>query len=245
MSRPPFTSPTLLRQLLQRGQKIPLAFKGYPSRGQSAVQELYLTSAGKLFLKQVSQRNHEECQINAASGTLAEREYWAYALGKKIGLFLPPMALLDKKTTVQQWFDYVDARLYATTSGVMTLHRDNIYECSLFDWVIGQVDRHDANYLYDLHKQRIVLVDQAFSFLKWSGSLPDYLRIFEISNKKDLTLNRETKIGRKLKGLRVAAVRKLVPLRDPVESNALLERLEQVQSVTNIQGILGLYRSGR
>jgi len=81
--------------LIREGERLPLAVENYPSRGQTAVQELYQTREGKLFLKRVSERNHTECQINIDSGTLAEREFWAYRLARAIGLFVPMLWLKD------------------------------------------------------------------------------------------------------------------------------------------------------
>lgn len=50
--------------LISKGNKLPFAINNYPSRGQTAVQELYQTDVGKLFLKRVSEKNHIElCEV--------------------------------------------------------------------------------------------------------------------------------------------------------------------------------------
>ena len=94
-----------LSKMLERSPKLPLATKNYPSRGQTAVQTLYQTPYGKIFLKHVSRQNHLDCQINPAHGSLAEREFWAYRLAQEMGLQVPELILLDSSTTLQRWLD--------------------------------------------------------------------------------------------------------------------------------------------
>ena len=98
---------------IKKGGKVPFAIQHYSSKGQTAVQELYHTSLGKFFLKRVSDRNHSDCQINVQSGTLAEREFWAYRIAHKIGLEVPQLFLFDKSTTVQIWLDIPDMSIWA------------------------------------------------------------------------------------------------------------------------------------
>jgi len=45
-----------IKSLIEDGEKLAIAIENYPSRGQTAVQELYQTAQGKLFLKRVSER---------------------------------------------------------------------------------------------------------------------------------------------------------------------------------------------
>ena len=62
-----------IERLIRSGVELPRAIESYPSRGQTTTQKIYQTEKGTLFLKKVSERNHQECQIDVASGTLAER----------------------------------------------------------------------------------------------------------------------------------------------------------------------------
>ena len=111
--------------LIQEGIRLPFAIENYPSRGQTAVQELYQTNQGKFFLKRVSERNHEECQVDVESGTLAEREFWACGFAKAIGLFVPPMWLIDKMTTVQVWLECPDGKSFKKSRSQKRLGADN------------------------------------------------------------------------------------------------------------------------
>ncbi len=231
-----------LRRLLARSVRLPLATQNYPSRGQTAVQELYQTPIGKFFLKQVNERNHRECQINAKSGTLAEREYWAYCLAQYLGLKVPSLALLDNMTTVQLWFDLPDGKQYKTSQGIMSLSADNVASCALFDWVTGQVDRHDANYLYNMATRQITLIDSGHAFLKYDGSMPDYLYLFETGNTPSLHKRLNLPILKKCRTLSTHVLFKLVPLRETSESEALVQRLHKVQQIGSIQDIIRLYR---
>lgn len=221
---------------------MPVATQNYPSRGQTAVQELYQTKIGKLFLKRVNTRNHRECQIPVKSGTLAEREFWAYRLATHLGLTVPPLALADDMTTIQLWFDLPDAKQYKTSQGIMTLIPENVLDCALFDWVSGQVDRHDANYLYNMATHQIVPIDSGHAFLKYDGSMPDYLSLYEASNPRDIHKKFRASIMDKLKGITPAILRKLVPLRDDSEFTALEKRLKQTQRIGSIQELIALYR---
>lgn len=221
---------------------MPLATQNYPSRGQTAVQELYQTQIGKLFLKRVSDRNHRECQINVTSGTLAEREWWAYRLARYLGLPVPSLALLDDMTTVQIWMDLPDGRQYKSSQGVMTLSPDNVASCALFDWITGQVDRHDANYLYNMATRRIMLIDSGHAFLKYDGSMPDYLYLYEAGNAQ--ALQRPVKLAKPptLSRLTAASLCKLVPLRDQDEAKALEKRVAKIVGATLLQDVITLYR---
>lgn len=156
-----------IRRLIKTGQELPMALENYPSRGQTAIQKLYQTKSGKLFFKKVSDRNHQECQIDTQSGTLAEREFWAYRLAHALGLNVPQMTLLDPLTTVQSWLDIPDAHHFITDQGPLALDTRNVFECACFDWLTGQIDRHDANYLYDFVNKKIILVDSAHAFLQY------------------------------------------------------------------------------
>lgn len=231
-----------IQKLIDTGRCMPLATKNYPSRGQTAVQELYQTQIGKLFLKRVSERNHRECQINVRSGTLAEREWWAYRLAMFLGLQVPPLALLDDMTTVQLWIDLPDGRQYKSSQGVMTLSPDNVASCALFDWMTGQVDRHDANYLYNMATRHIMLIDSGHAFLKYDGSMPDYLYLYEAGNAQ--TLQRPLKLIKPpaLSRLTAAALRKLVPLRDHDEAGALEKRVGKIAEARFLQDVMTLYR---
>ena len=234
--------PSSILKAIQSGIKLPLATKNYPSRGQTAVQELYQTSKGKFFRKKSSIQNHQHCQINPKNGTLAEREYWAYMLAQKIGLNVPRLWLAYQFTTVQVWLDYPDARTFATSQGKMELQADNVYNCALFDWLTGQIDRHDANYLYNYVDRKVILVDSAHSFLKYSGSIPDYLKYFEIGFSKELAKPITTLLHKTLKGLTEEKLNKLVPLKEHNEKIALKRRLEQTSEARCIQDIIDLYR---
>ncbi len=222
---------------------MPLATQNYPSRGQTSVQELYQTEIGKLFLKRVSERNHEECQIDVSSGTLAEREFWAYCLAKQIGLFVPQVWFLDTFTTVQTWLDYPDGHIYKTSTGIMDLEARNIFDCVLFDWVTGQVDRHDANYLYDLKGCNVIPVDSAHSFLKYEGSMPDYLHLYEIKYTDKLNRKIKSNVFDKLFGLSEKKLKETVPLRNDHEWNALVDRVKKAESAPSIENLINLYRS--
>jgi len=229
--------------LIKQGVRLDLATQNYPSRGQTAKQELHQTSIGKLFLKWVSQRNHEECQIDVRSGSLAEREFWAFSLAKEIGLLVPQVWLIDESTTVQTWLDYPDGHIYKTSTGIMELKAKNIFECVLFDWITGQVDRHDANYLYDLKNCSVIPVDSAHSFLKYSGSLPDYLHLYEVGHTPGLNDKIHSDVHKKLAGLSKKKLNTIVPLRNTNERLAFTQRTDQIKRITSIDGLIGLYRS--
>lgn len=231
-----------IKRLIDTGQRLPFAIENYPSRGQTAVQELYQTEEGKFFLKRVSERNHSECQINIKSGTLAEREYWAFNLADTIGLFVPPLWLLDEATTVQVWFDYPDARTFKESTGKMELVADNIFDCVVFDWITGQIDRHDANYLYDYKDQLVVPVDSAHAFLKYEGSLPDYLHLFEVGHPRQLGKKILSKVKKRLDNISEENLIKIVPLRDSSEIQALILRKNALLKADSIQDLLDLYR---
>lgn len=234
-----------IKALIEGGEKLAVALENYPSRGQTAVQELYQTAQGKLFLKRVSERNHEECQINVKSGTLAEREFWAFKLASTIGLFVPPLWLMDEFTTVQRWLDHPDGKTFKKSTGKMDFVAKNIYECAVFDWVTGQIDRHDANYLYDYTKKLVVPVDSAHGFLKYEGALPDYLHLLEIGEADKLNRKIISKVKKRLDNILDNELKKVVPLRDGSEINALLDRKNLLSRVNSIKDLLDLYRSKR
>lgn len=229
-----------IHELLAEGTELPLAIKHYPSRGQSAVQKLYQTSRGKLFLKRVSLRNHKDCQVDPQEGSLAEREYWAYCLAEKLGLQVPTVWLLDGMTTVQTWIDLPDARQFKERQGSLKLLPENIFHCALFDWITGQLDRHDANYLYDYIHNSIILIDSTHCFLKHT-SMPDYLSYFEGVFSEQAMLS----LPSPLPTLRPKTLLKLVPLRSEEGKKALLERWEKAISVWSIKEVIGLYRGSK
>lgn len=223
---------------------LPLAMSHYPSRGQSFRQEVYQTKLGKIFVKEVSAKNHRDCQISPQTGSIAEREFWACALAQYLEVPTPPLWLIDKMTTAQEWLDFPDAHSYVTTLGKMNLQMQNIFDCALFDWLTAQQDRHDANYLYDYAAGLIVLIDSAHGFLRYDGSLPDYLKIYEMAYPRYLAVKNETKTKEKVKSLTVEKLKKLVPLRDKDEVGALARRLLQLNGVSCIADIINLYRGG-
>lgn len=238
-------SPKQIQLLLNKGTKLPLATQHYPSRGQTAVQELYQTSQGKFFLKRSSKQNHIDCQIELISGSIAQREYWAYRLAKKLKLNVPELWLLDSMTTVQVWFDYPDVRQYSTFQGKLFFKSHNVFDCALFDWLTGQVDRHDANYLYNYVDQEIILIDSAHCFLKYTGSIPDYLKYFEGSVPKELPRIQKTPTQSVIAELSEKEILKLVPLSKVEEKVALLDRLKQLRYIRTIQEIIHLYRRAK
>lgn len=233
---------SLIKKLLKKSLKLRLATQNYPSRGQTAIQDLYQTSKGKFFLKKSSKQNHIDCQIDIEAGTLAEREYWAYRLAKALGLEVPSLWLLESHTTIQIWLDYPDGRQYATSQGKLILKPENVFDCALFDWLTGQVDRHDANYLYDYVRQKIILIDSAHCFLKYSGSIPGYLKYYEIGYSSELKKSRKTQVWSNLDSLSGKRILNLAPLKSTEEQLALKNRLQQVQRIDSIQGIIDLYR---
>lgn len=233
-----------VRQWIEGGEKLPMATQNYPSRGQTAIQELYQTKIGKLFLKKVSQRNHQECQIHPKDGTLAEREYWAFCLASFLRLKVPELILMDSLTTVQIWFDLPDGRQYTTAQKPLELQGNNVFDCALFDWLTAQVDRHDANYLYDFVQQEIILIDSGHAFLKYSGSLPDYLRIFEAAYKNELHKKQTSSLLDRIKNCSKNDLEKQVPLRNLEEKEALFARQQQLKQIDTIAGIIHLYRIG-
>ncbi|HBF13057.1 MAG TPA: hypothetical protein DDW49_06685 [Deltaproteobacteria bacterium] len=232
-------------KLIEKGTKLPLATQNYPSRGQTAIQELYQTKKGRLFLKRPSLRNHKECQINIDSGTLAEREYWSFKLASHIGLEVPLLWLIDQQTTVQAWLNYPDALQFTTSQGKLTTHALNIFECGLFDWLTGQVDRHNANYLYNFADEKIILIDSAHCFLKYTGSIPHYLELFEVGYAQELNKKILSPIKNKITDLTEPTIKKLIPLRDNTESEALINRLDEIKNATCINDLIHLYRKGK
>jgi len=237
-------NPAKVQELIAKGKKHPFATQNYPSRGQTAVQELYQTSVGKLFLKRTSKRNHEDCQIKLESGSIAQREYWAFCLAKMLRLGVPELILIDEMTTVQVWIDYPDARIYTTESGPLVLKSQNIFECALFDWLTGQQDRHDANYLYDYIQEKIILIDSGHAFLRHSGSMPDYLRIYEAVFSMQLHKIIQSPLLDRLHRLEKTQIKKAVPLPDEREFEALCERLDQLKAVGSIEEVIKLFREG-
>lgn len=233
---------SVLEKLLAAGTEQDLATRNYPSRGQTASQKLFQTEIGKLFYKKVSERNHQECRIDTSSGTLAEREYWAYHLAKKLKLQVPELSLLNNLTTVQRWLNFPDAKEYTSRQGPLELVPENIFDCALFDYLSGQVDRHNANYLYNMTEKKIILIDSGFAFLKYEGSLPDYLAYFEGSY--GVALNKVYNTGTRACVIKLSAtsLKKLVPLRGKEETAALLQRHSKVKEVSTIGDIIKLYR---
>lgn len=237
-----FTKKELLK-LLDKKTKHPLASQHYPSRGQTAFQEIYQTKIGKIFLKKTSANNLRDCQINIKSGSLAEREYWAYQLAHHIGINTPELVMLDIHTTIQFWLDHPDAATFATFQGPLQFTAEDVFDCSLFDWLTGQIDRHNANYLYNFADQQIIIIDSAFSFLKHDPNLPHYLEVYEQSQTNStLTKPRTSKLSKKIHRLDSTTLDHLVPLRDKQEQTALYKRLSQLQNVNSIQDIIQLYR---
>jgi len=231
-----------IKKLLDDGTELPLATKNYPSRGQTAVQELYQTKKGKLFLNRSSEQNHIDCRIDPKVGSIAEREFWAYKLAQAIGLRVPELALMDHHTTVQVWLDIPDGHLYKMSQGIMEFSAENIFNCAIFDWLTGQVDRHDANYLYDYVQHEVVPIDSAYAFLKYEGSLPDYLHLFEIGDAVEVPKKRNTVLKKNLSSMTDDQMRELVPLRDDSEARALLARKRDLDDVRSIQDIITLFR---
>ncbi|MBI4237588.1 MAG: hypothetical protein HY696_04110 [Deltaproteobacteria bacterium] len=235
--------PADICRLIARNAGQPLATRHYPSRGQSAIQRLYYHARrGRLFYKQTSEQNHRDCRVAPHTGTLAEREWWAYRLAVALGVRVPQLWLLNRFTTVQTWLDFPDGRTYATYHGVLQLRADNIFDCACYDWITGQIDRHDANYLYDYVTHDVILIDSAHSLLHYEGSLPDYLRLFESGNSGMLHTPQSTKIHRTMRRLTARTLRTVVPLRHPPEIAALAARVEQIQTVKTIADIIQLYR---
>ncbi len=234
-------TPKKISELIAKGEKQTLATQHYPSRGQSSVQELYQTKQGKFFLKKVSVRNHQECQINPLTGSIAEREYWAYSLAHALDLNVPELWLIDKNTTVQRWIDSPDARTFKTARSKMVLKPENIFECALFDWITGQADRHDANYLYDYVNSEIILIDSSHCFLEYSGSMPDYLSYFEAAS-ENLNQSFNSQVKTKMEALLKKGVSDLIAFKKPKELEAFINRLHQALNCSSIQDILSLYR---
>lgn len=239
------TSLRALKTLIAKAPTLDFATRHYPSRGQSAEQKIYQTGIGKLFWKRVSETNHRNCRIDPKTGTLAERESWACRLAESLGLKVPKLVLFDKLTTVQPWLDYPDAHLYASSQGRLELEASNVFDCALFDWLSGQQDRHNANYLYDFARRKIILIDSAHSFLRHDGTLPHYLEIFETAESKRLFLPLQTQISRVLQSLKPKELRKMVPLKILEEADALIDRLDRIKHATTIAEILSLYRKGK
>lgn len=232
-----------LSQLCTPDVRRVLAMQHYPSRGQTSVQEIYRTHRGTIFLKRTSERNLRDCAIDKSSATLAEREYWCFRLAHLVGLRVPDLRLIDPHTTVQEWLDLPDAHHFASSQGKLTFSQEDVFTCALFDWVTGQSDRHDANYLYDFVKQRIVLVDSAHSLLRHGPSLPDYLRIFEAAAQDKLDHPIQSQVASNIKKLRDTQLRRLAPLRSVDERLALKTRCDQAREIVTLRALLQLFRS--
>jgi hypothetical protein len=242
---PPSPTTKQIWTFIEKGIKLKLATDiTYPSRGQTATQELYVTEIGRFFLKRTTVQNNKNCRINMINGSLAEREFWAFCLAKELGLLVPELWLLDEHTTVQRWLDYPDASQCKNRQIALRFGLANVFDCALFDWLTGQIDRHDANYLYDYEK--IILIDSAHSFLKYSGSLPDYLYLFQIQQKEKLRLKiNSNHVHRRMIKLSVTSLRKIVPLRESEEQQALEHRLKKIKTVDCLQDIIDLYKESK
>lgn len=239
-------SKNIIRLIIKDKKNIQLlATQNYPSRGQTTTQEIYPAAKGKIFLKGVSTRNHDDCRISFADGTLAEREFWAFRLAKYLGLHVPELALLDKATTVQEWLDYPDACQFASSQSPMTFKAANVFDCAVFDWLSGQVDRHNANYLYNNADQEIILIDSAHSFLKYSASLPHYLEIFEIGSKSQLNQQFKSKVHEKVLEIAQQKLFSLVPLRNVEEKEALIKRWKKLMGIKTIAAMIKLFRESK
>ena len=237
-----FPAKVILRRIVKHGKAQKLGMSHFPSRGQTARQELYVYQDQKLFLKGVSDKNHENCRINQHSGTLAEREFWAFCIAKYLKLLVPSLCLLDKKTTVQVWLPIPDAFLFTSRTGPLKLSTQDVYDCGLFDWVTGQQDRHNANYLYDFVHEKIILIDCANSFLKYSPALPHYLENFEVGHKSELDGEVASSLQKKIIKTPEKIWRQLVPLRSPEERDALLLRVQKMGLVKTVRDLIRLFR---
>lgn len=231
-----------LLRLIDKAAEQPLAMSHYPSRGQSAIQKVYITKIGKIFFKKTSERNTRDCQINKNSASLAEREFWAWRLGNHLNLKMPWLVLLDDNTTAQNWLDYPDASLFKSLRGRLVLNAQNTFDHALLDWITGQQDRHDANYLYNPSENKIILIDNAFSFLKHDGSMPDYLSYFEASSPNELSTPINKNLLNRILKIPQTKLKRLIPLRDPEEFKALLIRRRRLKTVQCLQDLLNLYR---
>lgn len=234
----------VLLKLIETTKPQALSMAHYPSRGQSARQELYTHKTSRIFVKGVSKKNHEYCKIDMSDGTIAEREFWAYRIANHLKLNIPELGLVDKMTTAQEWLDYPDASTHTSRIGALELEAKNIYECGLFDWITGQQDRHNANYLYDLSSKQIILIDSAASFSKNSPSLPDYLEKFELGYSKDLQRKITTSLQQSMQITPQKTWFKLAPLRSAQEREAFLKRLQKINSIQTIGNLIQLFREG-
>ena len=88
-------------------------------------------------------------------------------------------------------------------------------------------------------------MDSAFAFLKYEGSLPDYLHLFEIGNEVDLPKKQVSAIKTAIQSMTTEEIAKTVPLRDEDELRALFKRKGDLESVHTIKDIIELYRGAK
>jgi hypothetical protein len=91
----------------------------------------------------------------------------------------------------------------------------------------------------------IIPVDSAHGFLKYEGSLPDYLHLFEIGSPAILKRRISTPTQKRLGELSEDNLKKIVPLRNADEANAFAYRKRALDGMNTIQDLLDLYRSKR
>jgi len=107
----------------------------------------------------------QRATISNKKFTLAERENLAYEIDNKLGIGMtPPTVMRDfgkGRGSAQRWID--DASEESGWYGRKLSPEEN-FKINLFDYIIGNTDRHSGNYLRLKASGNPVLIDHGYSF---------------------------------------------------------------------------------
>lgn len=108
------------------------------------------------------------CRVSSGilTGTYYIREAMAYELSKTLGSdLIPPTAIRDidgEVGSVQEWhFGCVN---YAVTEVSLDIPEDRQIDASVMDYLMGNTDRHDNNYMVNVDSGDLVLIDNGLCF---------------------------------------------------------------------------------
>jgi len=120
----------------------------------------------KAIFKPVDGENwSQRATISNEKFTLAERENLAYEIDNKLGIGMtPPTVMRDfgkGKGSAQMWVDDASGQFGWQGRG---LSPEENFKINLFDYIIGNTDRHGGNYLRVKANGNPVLIDHGYSF---------------------------------------------------------------------------------